>query len=926
MVMTGPGERLLGRRSEREVLDRLLDAARIGQGGVLVLHGDPGVGKTALLEYAIEAASVFRVVRAMGIQGEMELPFAGLQQLCSPLLGRAERLPDPQRDALAVAFGLREGAAPDRFLVGLALLSLLSTAAEAWPVLCVIDDAQWLDGASARALAFVARRLLAERVAILFSAREPIDALGGLPQLVVEGLGERDAGALLESALPDRLDQRVRDRIVAETRGNPLALLELPRGLTPAQLAGGFGLPAALPLSGRIEESFRRRLSRLPRDTRRLLLIAAADPAGDPALVWRAAERLGIDESAADAAESDRLIEFGAGVTFRHPLVRSAIYRASSPAERREAHRALAEATDADMDPDRRAWHLAAAASRPEEEVAVELERSADRARARGGFAAAAAFLERSAALTVEPSRRAARALAAAQAKQQAGALDAALSLVSMAEAGALDEFQGAQIDVLRAQISFASNRGNDAPPLLLKAARRLESLNARLARDTYLDALTAALFAGRLATAGDAREVAAAARGAPPPPSPPRASDLLLDALALMVTGGPAEGTPTMREALTAFRSEQIATEEGLRWLWLAGRAAAYIWDYDSWDALTARQIELAREAGALTVLPLTLSTRAGVHLFAGQLREAAWLIDEANSVTEATDNRIVPYGALALAAFRGREPDAARLIETSTKDFAARGEGMGLTLAQWATAALCNGLARYEDALAAAEQAAQDPRELWFSTWTLVELIEAAARSGNTERAMGALELLTQAAHASGTGWALGVERRSRALLAHGEEAETRYREAIERLEPTRLRVDLARAHLLYGEWLRRKRRRLDARAQLRYAHRLFTEFGMEGYAERARIELRATGERARKRSVETRDELTAQEAQVSRLAAQGATNQNIAAQLFISPSTVEYHLRKAFRKLDVKSRTQLAHRLLKPGADAASDAVEP
>jgi DNA-binding CsgD family transcriptional regulator len=926
MVMTRPGERLLGRRSEREVVDRLLDAARTGQGGVLVVHGDPGVGKTALLEYAIEAVTDFRVLRAMGIEGEMELPFAGLQQLCSPLLGRAERLSDPQRGALAVAFGLREGDAPDRFLVGLALLSLLSAVAEARPVLCAIDDAQWLDGASAQALSFVARRLLAERVAILFASREPIDALDGLPQLAVEGLAERDAGALLASVLPDRLDQRVRDRIVAETRGNPLALLELPRGLTPAQLAGGFGLPAALPLSGRIEESFRRRLSRLPRPTRRLLLIAAADPVGDPALVWRAAERLGIDDSAAEAAESQGLVEFGAGVMFRHPLVRSAIYRASSPGERRAAHRALAEATDADVDPDRRAWHLAEAASRPEEAVAVELERSAERARARGGFAAAAAFLERSAALTVEPSRRAVRAVAAAQAKQQAGALDAALTLVSMADAGVLDEFQGAQVDVLRARISFGLNRGNDAPPLLLKAARRLEPLDARLARDTYLDALTAALFAGRLANAGDAREVADAARGAVPPPSPPRASDLLLDALALMVTGGPAAGVSILRDALTLFRSEQIGAEEGLRWLWLAGRAAAYIWDYDSWDALTARQIELAREAGALTVLPLTLSTRAGVHLFAGELREAAWLIDEANSVTEATDNQIVPYGALALAAFRGREPDAVRLIEASTRDFAARGEGMGVTLAQWASATLYNGLARYEDALVAAEQAAQDPRELWFSTWTLVELIEAAARSGNTEPAAGALELLTEAARASGTRWALGIERRSRALLARDEEAEILYRDAIERLEPTRLRVDLARAHLLYGEWLRRKRRRLDARAELRNAHQMFTEFGMEGYAERARIELRATGERARKRTVETRDELTPQETQVSRLAARGATNQEIAAQLFISSSTVEYHLRKAFRKLDVKSRTQLAHRLLQPGASGMLDGVEP
>ena len=913
MVTRSPGAQLLGRQRECEVLERLLDAARGGHGGVLVVHGEPGVGKTALLEYAVQAAREFRVARTAGVEGEMELAYAALQQLCSPILELTERLPHPQRDALAVAFGHSAGPAPNPFLVGLAALGLLSEAAEERPLLCVVDDAQWLDRASARALGFVARRLLAEQIALVFGARQLGDALAGFPELHVAPLGHRDAHALLESALPARLDAQVLERIVVETHGNPLALLELPRGLTPTQLAGGFGLPAALPLSARIEESFTRRLARLPVDARRLLLVAAADPVGDLALVWRAAQRLGIPESAAQAVESDGLVAFGSGVVFRHPLVRSAVYRAVGADERSEVHRALAEATDPAIDPDRRAWHRAQATAMPDEEVAAELERSAARAQARGGFAAAAAFLERSSVLTLDPARRAGRALAAAQAKQQAGALDEALTLAASADAGPLDEFQRAQVDVLRARISFAADRGSEAPRLLLMAAERLEPLDTRLARELYLDALTAALFAGRLGGAGDARHIAAAACAAPPSAPPPRAADLLLDGLAVLISDGHAAGTPILRNALRAFHSDEIGTEEGLRWLWLAGRAAGFIWDYEAWDSLTMRQIRAARDVGALAHLPLALSTRVGVQIFAGELGAATSLVQEADTLAEATDGRVVPpYGALALAAFRGHEDEVTRLVRTTTQDFIARGEGMGLTVSQWVTAALYNGLARYEDAFAAAAQAAAEPHELWFSTFAAVELIEAASRSGRSEPAAQVLELLSESTRASGTPWALGVEARSRALLHRGEAAETLYHEAIDRLQPTRLRMDLARAHLLYGEWLRRQRRRLDARKELRVAHELFSDFGMEAFAERARVELQATGERARKRTVHTLDQLTPQEAQVSRLAAQGHTNREIAAQLFISPSTVEYHLRKAFRKLDVKTRTQLAHRL--------------
>ena len=908
-----PGGQLLGREREQEVLDRLLEAARGGDGGVLVVHGEPGTGKSSLLEYAVDAGRRFRVLRTAGVEGEMELPYAALQQLCSPILDLGERLPNAQRDALEVAFGLTAGPAPNPFLVGLAVLGLLSEAAEERPLLCLVDDAQWLDLASARALAFAARRLLADKIALVFAARETPNALAGFRELHVAALGNRDARALLESVLPARLDERVLERLIVETRGNPLALLELPRGLTPTQLAGGFGLPAALPLSARIEESFTRRLARLPRDARRLLLLAAADPAGDLALLWRAAQRLGIPESAAETVEADGMLTLDAGVVFRHPLVRSAVYRASEPSERSEVHRALAAAIDPQVDPDRRAWHRGQAATMPDEDVAADLERSAARAQARGGFAAAAAFLERSSTLTLDPARRAGRALAAAQAKQQAGAFDEALALLASADRGPLDEMQRGQVDVLRARMSFAADRGSEAPGLLLAAAKRLESLDARLAREIYLDALTAALFAGRLGGACDAREVAAAARAAPPAAPSPKAADLLLDGLALLITEGPTAATPRLRDALRVFQSDEIRTEEGLRWLWLAGRTAGFIWDYERWDSLTSSQVQAANDVGALAHLPLAFSTRVGVHLFAGETQAAAALVEQSDALAHATDGRIVPpYGALALAAFRGREDEVTHLVRTSKQDFVARGEGMGLTVSQWVTAALYNGLARYEDAFAAAVQATANPRELWFSTFALVELIEAASRSGRSDGATEALELLTESTSASGTPWALGVEARSRALLARGDSAETLYRKAIDRLQPTRLRLDLARARLLYGEWLRRERRRVDARAELRSAYELFCDFGMDAFAERARVELQATGERARKRTVDTVDQLTPQEAQIARLAATGDTNREIAAQLFISPSTVEYHLRKVFRKLDVKSRTQLARRM--------------
>jgi DNA-binding CsgD family transcriptional regulator len=896
---------LLGRRGECAALDQLLEAVRGGESRALVVRGEAGVGKTALLDYVVDRAAGCRVVRAAGVQSEMELAFAGLQQLCAPLLDRLEGLPGPHRDALGTALGLTSGRAPDRLLVGLAVLGLLSEAAGDRPLVCVVDDAQWLDRASAQALAFVARRLLAESVALVFVVGAEERELAGLPELVVEGLDDRDAQALLASVFIGPLDERVRDRILAETRGNPLALLELPRGLSAAELAGGFGLPVALPLSGRIEEHFRRRLIGLPAPTRRLLLVAAAEPVGDPLRVWGAARRLGIGTDAAAAAAG--LAEFGARVRFRHPLVRSAVYRAASIQERQFVHAALAQATDRDLDPDRRAWHLAQAATGPDEDVAWELERSAGRAQGRGGLAAAAAFLEQAAGLTLEPGLRARRALAAARAKHQAGAPDAALGLLALAEAGPLDELQRARAQLLRGQIAFALSHGSDAPPLLLDAARKFEPLDVGMAREAYLEALSAATFVGCLDRGCGLLEVAQAARLAPPSPQP-HAADLLLDGLALLITEGHAVGTPMLQRALRAFADEELSTSEDISWLWLACHAAAVLWDDQTLDLLSARHVELARTAGALTVLPLALTSRVGVHVHAGELTEPRALIEEVEAVIEATGSQLAPYGALGVAAWQGKEAQARELIEAAAEEVIPRGEGMGLTVIHYSTAVLCNGLGRYEDALAAAQLATEHGGELRFSTWALIELVEAATRTGDPERARDALRRLAATTHASGSDWGLGVEARSRALLCEGQEAEDLYREAIDRLGRTRVPVALARAHLLYGEWLRRERRRVDAREQLRLAHGMFLAMGLEAFAKRAARELLATGETARKRTADTSDQLTAQETQIARLARDGLSNPEIASQLFISPRTVEYHLHKVFAKLNISSRNEL------------------
>ena len=897
---------LLDRTSEREVLDRLLENVRGGQSAVLAMRGEAGIGKTALLRYAVRRASGFRVAQVTGVEAEMELPFAGIHQLCAPLLDQLDALPQPQQDALIVALGLASGDVPDRFLVGLAVLGLLSAAAEERPLLSLVEDAQWLDAASGLVLGFVSRRLLAESVALVVAVREPTTRhdFDGLPELRLRGLAEQDARTLLMSAVPGRLDDRVRDRILAETRGNPLALLDLPRSLTAAGLAGGFELLAATDLPRQLEEQYHQRAGELPEATQQLLLLAAAEPIGDATLIWRAAQALGIDRSALAPAEDAQLVEIGARVRFRHPLVRSAVYRAAAPSERRAAHRALAEATYPDTDPDRRAWHRAHAAVGVDEAVAGELERSADRAQARGGAAAAAAFLARAAELTPAPAERGRRALAAAQAKFDAAAADAALELLATAELAPLDELQRARLERLRAEITFARTRGGDAPALLLDAARRLEPLDAAMARETHLEAIAAAMFAGRLGAYPGVRETAEAAQAAPAAPQPPRAIDLLLDALVTRFTEGYAASVTPLSRAVRAFGD---GDGEDRRWLWLACRLAQDLWDDELWHVLATRGVCVARDSGALNLLPSALNYLAALNVQSGDFATAAAQIDEVAAITQATGLAPLKYADCMLAAARGDHAQVQAISDDSMGHAMARGEGSAFGLFWWLSALLHNGHGHYDEALAAAQQACEHEDVIAYG-WALVELIEAGVRSGRPDEAAAALDRLSERTRASGTDWALGTEARSRALLSEPQDAEPLYRESLERLARTRAVVHLARARLLYGEWLRRESRRVDAREQLRAAHKMFSEIGAEGFAERARHELAATGETARRRTDDARGVLTPQEANIARLARDGLSNPEIGAQLFISPRTVQYHLHKVFLKLEITSRNQL------------------
>ncbi|WP_225849961.1 AAA family ATPase [Streptomyces sp. HPF1205] len=901
----GRGTGLVGRGPECALLDELIANVRSGESGVLVLHGTPGVGKSALLEYAERSATDMRVLRAVGVESEMELPFATLHHFCSPLLDRAKRLPAPQREALETVFGMRAAPAPERFLVALGVLSLLSDTAEERPLLCVVDDAQWMDHASAQVLGFVARRSQAESMGLLFGARERPRDLLGLPDLAVTGLRDADAHALLDSVTRVRLDQRVRDRFVAETRGNPLALLELPRGLSVTQLAGGFGLPHADMLPARIEESFLARIADLPDQTRLLLLVAAAEPTGDPALVWQAASRLGARPETALVDGTDGLLSFGARVIFRHPLVRSAVYRSARADERRAVHKALAEATDPHTDPDRRAWHLASAAAAPDESVAAELERSADRAQARGGPAAAAAFLRRSAALTVDTARRAERALAAANAAFRAGDLDAARELLAAAERDAEEEFQRARAYLLRSRITFAAGFNDQAPPMLLAAARRLERFDMKLARETYLVAWATATFA---ASDGDVlTEISRAVRELPAPDGGPGTLDLVLEGYALLVTEGYNAALPTFRKVMPAL--VDYPAQDLLAWGWATCGVSCALWDDRVMHETYARAVEVARSAGALTELPIYLASLGISTVMAGDLAAATAIVAESEAVAAATGMPIAQHTKLLLTAVQGKETEAADLIADTIEWASADGQTNAVTCAHWAAAVLYNGLGRYERALPAARTIRRID-QAFVAMWVLPELVEAASRVGEETVAREALQGLVDAAGMCDTDWARGILARSRALLSEGAAAEDLYREAVERFGRTRLRPELARAHLLYGEWLRRERRRAEAQEHLHAAYGMFVSIGMEAFAERARRELLVSGEAVGKRgpAAPSSDELTEQERQIALLARDGFSNSEVAARLFLSPRTVEWHLRKVFTKLAITSRRQL------------------
>jgi DNA-binding CsgD family transcriptional regulator len=907
---------LTGRRTERAVLDRFVGEVRAGEGRALVVRGEPGVGKTRLLEYLAGRASKCQLARAAGIQSEMELAYAGLHQLCAPMLDHAGPLPAPQRDALRVALGQSAGPPPDRFLVGLAVLDLLSEVAGERPLICVIDDVQWLDRASAQALGFAARRLAADPVGMVFGARVPGGDLAGLPELVVEGLAEEDARVLLDSVLAGPLDVRVREQIIADTGGNPLALLELPRGLTAAQLAGGFGLPGAGPLDGRIEDSFGQEIEALPDQTRRLVQLAAADPSGDPVLVWRAAERLGIGVEAAGPAVRG-LAEFGARVRFRHPLVRSAAYRSAPTLARQEMHGALAEATDPDADPDRRAWHRAKAAAGPDEDVAAELERSAGRAQARGGLAAAAAFLERAAALTPDPARRAQRTLGAARATREAGTAEAALALLAAAMAGPLDEVQTAQAEYLRGQIAYDQRRGCDAVRLLLSAARLLEPLDASLARETHLEALMAAVFVGEEFMPGGVQEAAEAARGAAPAAEASRPVDAVLDALALLVTRGYAAACTALRRALDLLLALDVGTSEGRRWLFLAaGRAGVTIamdlCDWDSLGILATRQAQAARDMGALVQLRSAMIFSAAANVLQGDLTAAARLVEEERLIAEVTGTPPVAYAAMMLAAWQGREQEASELIEATVQEATARQQGFSVTFADCSAAVLYNGLGRYAAARDAALRA-WEHQVLGLGAFAVPELAEAAARTGEVALVRAALGWVSERTRVAPNEWALGIQARVRALLS-GDEVD--YQESIEHLARTHSRIQLARSHLLYGEWLNRQNRRLNARVHLRTAYDVLSGIGAEAFAGRARHELLATGETIRKRTVGMVSDLTDREAYIARLAVDGRTNAEIGAQMFLSGRTVEWHLRNVYAKLEVGSRRELRRALANTG----------
>jgi DNA-binding CsgD family transcriptional regulator/tetratricopeptide (TPR) repeat protein len=910
-----PTRALIGRQREQRVVAELLAGMRHGRSAVLVIRGEPGIGKTALLDDVLRLGADLRVITLSGAESEMELAYAGVQQLCAPFLDDLDELPDPQNNAIQVALGLRAaatGAAPDPLLVGLALLTLLGEAAGERPIVCVVDDAQWVDAASLDALGLVARRLMADPIAMFFAARHlgADRQLNGLPELELGGLDDADARVLLGEMVPGRWDERVRENLLAESGGNPLALLELHRALDPMELAGGYGLANATSRASRISSSFERRLRELPASTVLLMLIAASESAGRSDWLWAAADRLGLDASAAQPAEEAGLITVFNGIRFRHPLIRSAVYRSAPISARRRVHGALAQViTDAAVD-EHRAWHAAQAAARPDEQIATDLVLAAERARSRGGVAAAAAFLSLSAELTPDPELRVERRLDAANAKLDAGAPAAASDLMVSAAAENDAEHVGARIALLRAKLAFAINRGRDAPSLLLTAAERLARVDPPLARETYLEALMVAIALGRLPDGGEhrmIRSVAEAARSAPVASEPPRAVDLLLNGLVVRLTDGYVAAAPLLRRALQECLREDSAEAADPRWHYLTHRVCLDLFDRETSNTLAARQIESLRAAGELNVLPTALYQYAGLCITDGLFDQAADLVAEAETIMAATGAPPLPSIRPYLAAYRGQEELCRTLLQSAIDEATIRGQGGEVTVALAAKAILHNSLGQYGEALQACTDAAQFDDTGYYG-YVLVEMIEAATRCGKGEVAAEALARLTERADAGGTDTARGLAARSAALVAGDDpSAEALYESAIELLKHS-YSLYAVRTRLVYGEWLRRVRRRRDARVELRISYDSFVALGVEGFADRARRELTVAGETVSARPAGQAVELTAQESHIARLARDGHTTSEIAGQLFLSPRTVEWHLSRIFGKLGITSRRDL------------------
>jgi DNA-binding NarL/FixJ family response regulator len=915
------GKALRGRSRECAQIDALVQNASRGTGGSLILRGEAGIGKTSLLDYAASERTGFRVARVGGVESEVELPYAALHQLCGKMLHLAGRLAPPQAEALDIALGQKSGEVPDRFHVGLAVLGLLSEAAREQPMLCLIDDAQWIDQPSLFALAFAARRVDADSLALVFTTRESISAMTGIYEVTVSGLPDPEARELLASVVPGQLDERVRDQIIAETRGNPLALVELPHGLNTEELAGGFGFPKPVALSSRLEEGFLRRVRGLPEPTQLLLLLAAAEPLGDPGLLRRAGRGLGLTDGHAVAAEAEGLFQIRERATFRHPLVRSAIYRAALEDDRHRVHQALADATDPDADADRRVWHRAHATSGPDDALADELEHSASRAQARGGPSAAAVFLERAAALASDRARRATLIISSAELHYDAGSYRAAGDLLAGVDVEPLADLHQVRAERLQSRLLLGTQGSSAASRQLMQAAQRFESHDLEVACDTYLDAFVAASTVGASSVGDTWLELAQSVRARPALGESARATDVLLAGLAMQVTDGYAAGIPLLRRALRMLLDDPRSVLErsgrdqvGL--LWFGGRVAANIWDAELLFQLANRMLSSARASASVTLRAQIASDATHVALLKGDLSLARTLSDETLVMRTAAGLPawFMRQGPLALAAWQGRAHSFEGL-RTGSLALDGADQAMWSSITHCTTATLYNGLGRYDEALAEARRGSEHASDLSWAMWCLPELVEGAARSGKPDVAAAALERLAQVTGPADTDWGLGIEARCRALISEEEVAEEEFREAIERLGRAGIVAHLGRAHLLYGEWLRRENRRIDARDQLRTAREVFLSMGADAFTARAERELAATGEKVRKRTNDTWAQLTAQELQVAELARDGCSNGEIGARLFISPRTVEYHLHKVFAKLGITSRTKLNRALENP-----------